>query len=131
MPLDASIAHVGASLVKGLGARDCQIPVAMSMRLTLFTRLPLSTPPKTEDWVAVWAKPYRTTVLGYGLPDVHGPATPGAPPGGQVGVGVTVGVGVGVPPHPPPARISSSLIGMPGELSPPGARILLGSSAPP
>src|SRR5205823_4366111 len=51
MPLDASRAQVGASLVKGIGARDCQIPVAMSMRLTLFTRLPLSTPPAIGSWV--------------------------------------------------------------------------------
>ena len=40
-------AQVGASLVNGIGARDCHTPVAISMRLTLFTRLPFDTPPNT------------------------------------------------------------------------------------
>ena len=40
-------AHVGASLAKGITARDSHIPVARFKRLTLFTRVPLDTPPNT------------------------------------------------------------------------------------
>jgi hypothetical protein len=47
IPVVAISAHVGASLVKGIGASDCHIPVAMFMLLTLFTRVPLDTPPNT------------------------------------------------------------------------------------
>jgi hypothetical protein len=46
-PVDAISAHVGASLVKGIAARDSHIPVASTSRLTLFTRVPLDTPPNT------------------------------------------------------------------------------------
>ena len=47
IPVEAISAHVGASLEKGIDARDCHIPVARSMRLTLFTRVPSDTPPNT------------------------------------------------------------------------------------
>jgi hypothetical protein len=47
IPVDAISAHVGASLAKGIDARDCHIPVARSSRLTLFTRVPSDTPPNT------------------------------------------------------------------------------------
>ena len=46
-PVDAISAHVGASLVKGIAARASHIPVASTRRLTLFTRVPLDTPPNT------------------------------------------------------------------------------------
>ena len=47
MPVDAISAHVGASLLKGIDARDCHIPVARSRRLTSGTRVPPDTPPNT------------------------------------------------------------------------------------
>jgi hypothetical protein len=46
-PVPARIAHVGASLVKGMGACDSHPPVEIFQRLTLFTRVPLDTPPNT------------------------------------------------------------------------------------
>jgi hypothetical protein len=47
MPVDASSAQVGASPLKGIAARDSHTPVAMFMRLTVFTVKPSDTPPKT------------------------------------------------------------------------------------
>src|SRR6187397_197606 len=101
-------AHVGASLAKGIGASGVHTPVAIFMRLTLLTRVPFDTPPNTYKSVAVWANPYRTSVIGYAVPAVHGP---GVPPGTQVGdvdgvgVGVLVGVGTGEGVPQPPAPV--------------------------
>src|SRR4029453_3899315 len=92
MPIDSINAHVGASLVKGIGARDSHIPVAKFKRLTAFTGVPSDTPPNIYKCVTVWAKPYRPMVVGYGLAMIHGPGVTG------VHVGLPVGVGVGVPP---------------------------------
>src|SRR5205823_426624 len=85
MPVSSISAQVGASLVNGIGARDSHIPVARFKRLTAFTRVPSDTPPNTYKYVAVWAKPYRPMVVGYGLAATHGP---GVPPGVHVGLPV-------------------------------------------
>src|SRR5438105_15740824 len=95
MPVSSISAQVGASLVNGIGARDSHIPVARFKRLTGFTGVPSDTPPNTYKCVAVWAKPYRPMVVGYGLAVIHGP---GVALG--VHVGLPVGVAVGVPPPP-------------------------------
>jgi hypothetical protein len=47
IPVDAISAQVGASLVKGIAARDYHIPVARTSRFTSGTRVPLDTPPNT------------------------------------------------------------------------------------
>src|ERR1043166_1619566 len=92
MPVDSISAQVGASLVNGIGARGSHVPVAKLKRLTAFTGVESDTPPNTYKCVAVWAKPYRRMVVGYGLAVIHGPGVTG------MHVGLLVGVGVGVPP---------------------------------